>query len=205
MTATGGRFDGHILGVGTAAGTRFVVGAWDRSPFGEFTDVMVETAEGRRVLVAPTTEIGRFVADTYGFDEVRVEPVRRRRAGRRWAGRRWEVESSSLRLTLTTGRRTGVGAVLRLVPRAVARSLWWCRLIDPVARMMRPGVRVLGAAGHGRRERYCPLDEHRVDAVSADWEQRDQGPLRPVHPPVRFGFASAPRRPAQVRVTTFVE
>ena len=37
-------FDCWIAGVGTAAGLRAVVGHWPLSPFGTFTDVMVERA-----------------------------------------------------------------------------------------------------------------------------------------------------------------
>src|SRR5688572_18537422 len=61
------RFNGWIAGLGTASGTRLVVGHWPDSPFGPVTDVMVEHADGRRVLLAETEELGRFVAETYSF------------------------------------------------------------------------------------------------------------------------------------------
>ena len=69
------RFDGHIAGVGTTSGLRAVVGRCASSPMGAFADVMVETAEGHRVLLAPSQEVADFVATTYHFDEVRIEPV----------------------------------------------------------------------------------------------------------------------------------
>jgi hypothetical protein len=199
VTVTGGRFDGSIVGLGTASGTRFVVGAWDDTPFGPITDVMIERADGHRVLIAPTVEVGRFLADTYGFDDVRVEPTTLvRDAGS------WTVTSAALRLRVQPGRRTAVGALLRAVPRRVARSRTWCLLIDPAARLLRPGVRTIGTAGHGREERYCALDEHAVRTASVQWNGVDQGALAPIDPPVRFGFGSTPRRPSVVRVTTFV-
>lgn len=194
-----GRFDGTIVGVGTESGTRLVIGAWDATPFGPITDVMIERVDGHRVLIAPTAEVGRFISDTYGFDEVRVEPTSLERAGRRWS-----VTSQSLRVTIEVGRRTPLGRLLALVPRRVARSRWWCRAINPLARLVRPGVRTIGTAGNGREERYCALDEHALVDAEVAWDGVDRGRLRAIEPPVRFGFGSTPRRPSVVRVTTFV-
>ena len=69
------RFTGAIAGVGSTSGVRFVVGRWTESPLGSFADVMVEDATGHRVLIAPRQQVADFVASTYSFDEVRVEPV----------------------------------------------------------------------------------------------------------------------------------
>ncbi len=68
------RFDGFIAGLGTPAGFRVVVGHWPRSPFGAFSDVMVERPDGHRMLLAPA-EVADFVASTYTFDEVCHVPV----------------------------------------------------------------------------------------------------------------------------------
>ena len=45
----------------------------------------------------------------------------------------------------------------------------------------------------------------RIAAASLAWEGEDQGPLTPVTPPVRFGFASTPADPSLVRLVTLVE
>jgi hypothetical protein len=193
------RFDGAIAGVGTASGTRLVVGMWPVSPFGHVTDVMVERPDGRRILLAPGGEVAEFIAATYRFDEVRVEPTSLRIDGDRWA-----VTTASLDLSFEVGRRTALGQLLSLVPRPVARSRAWCAVLDPIARRVLRGVRTRGTAGGGRREYYGALDEHRVDAVRAVLEGADLGDLRPIDPPVRFGFGSTPSRPSLVRVTTTV-
>src|SRR5664279_2759040 len=73
------QFDGAIAGMGTASGTRLVVGMWPLSPYGSVTDVMVERPDGHRILLAPTQGFADFVAATYEFDEVRVTPVLRLR------------------------------------------------------------------------------------------------------------------------------
>src|SRR3954454_5949020 len=104
------RFRGRIAGVGSTSGTRVVVGHWLESPYGEFGDAMVETANGHRVLLAPDDRIRDLVSATYRFDEVRVEPftVDARAEG-------WVVRSDSLALELGFGGRTPVGRSLRLV------------------------------------------------------------------------------------------
>ena len=69
------RFDGWILGVGTSSGTRVVVGHWPRSPFGPVSDVMVEHADGHRLLLAPQPAVAEFIATTYTFDQITLGPV----------------------------------------------------------------------------------------------------------------------------------
>jgi hypothetical protein len=177
-----------------------VLGLWPDSPFGTVQDAMVERADGQRILIAPRADVAQYIAGTYRFDDVRIEPT-----ALRIDGARWTFASSSLRVTVEVGRRTAIGVLLSLVPRAVARTRWWCALLDPVARRLRPGVRTRGSAGGGRREWYCGLDERRLRSAQASWDGADLGAIRPVDPPVRFGFGSTPRTPAWVRVTTLID
>ena len=190
------RFRGAIAGVGTTSGVRVVVGRWEESPYGAFADAMVETATGHRVLLAPTQQVGDFVASTYTFDEVRVEPV---------SIDGWQLRSSSLELDLTTGRRTALGRLLRLVPRGLAETPAWCAVTDPVARVVLRGVRTRGSAGRGRREWYGATDAHEITAASGTFDGVDLGGLAPVSPPPRFGFSSTPPRPSVTTVVTTVE
>lgn len=189
------QFRGEIAGVGSSSGTRVVVGRWLASPLGSFTDAMVETGAGHRVLVAPNPEVAEFVRATYSFDEVRIEEV---------AAEGWSVRSRSLSLDLTFGRRTLLGRLLRLVPLQVAESPAWCAVTDPVARVVLRGVRTCGSAGDGRREWYGATDHHLVTAMSGSFDGVDLGELRPVQPSPRFGFSSTPARPSVTRVVTTV-
>ncbi|MBV7242442.1 hypothetical protein [Streptomyces sp. MW-W600-10] len=195
------RFDGWIAGVGTSSGTRLVVGHWPRSPFGAFSDVMVEHPDGERVLLAPTRRVADFVAATYRFDRIEVVPVTVTAA----AGDSLLVEAGPLRLRLRTGRRTALGLLLSAVPAPLVRSPVWAALCDVPARLLMPGVRTLGRAGPGRREWYGARDLRPVVAADAALDGADLGTLAPLDPPVAFGFGSAPRRPSLVRVTTTVE
>ncbi len=193
------RFDGWIAGVGTASGTRLVLGHWPRSPFGPFSDVMVETPDGHRTLLAPTRRIADFIAGTYAFDEVRVVPVLVRVTGDHWS-----VDAGPLfRLRLTVGRRGLPGLLLRAVPGALAGRPSWTAVTDPLARVLL-GTRSRGTAGGGRREWYGARDLRLITGATAVHEGRDLGRLSPVEPAVRFGFGSTPRTPSLVRVTTTV-
>lgn len=191
------RFDGWIAGIGTACGTRVVLGHWAVSPFGPFSDVMLEDADGNRLLLAPTGPTAEFIAGTYAFDRVRVVPV-----GVRRDAAHWRVTAGPLDLRFTTGRRGALGLLLRAVPGAVAARPAWTAVTDPLARLLL-GVRTRGTAGRGRREWYGVRDLRVLTAASTVLDGRDLGPLAPVVP-VRFGFGSTPRRPSLVRVTTTV-
>lgn len=194
------RFDGWIAGIGTSAGLRAVVGHWPRSPLGPFTDVMVERADGHRVLLAPSADVAGYVGATYAFDEVRTVPVRTT-----VTGSDWRVDAPPLDLEFTVGRRTALGWLLRAVPRRLATRPRWVAVVDVVARTVLPGVRTRGSAGGGRQEFYAALDLHELVAARARWEGADQGAMAPVAPPVRFGFGSTPRGPALTRIVTLVQ
>lgn len=193
------RFQGEIWGFGTVSGHRVVVGRWADSPFGPFADVMHEAADGTRTLLAPTRMVAEFVGGTYGFDRVRIVPVTAERSSGRL-----RLEAGDLSVDVATGTRTAVGWALCAVPTPIARSRWWCTLIDPVARMVMRGVRTRGTAGNGRREWYGVTDQHRLASVLATLGDDDLGVLSDVWPPVRFGFSSVPRTPSMVAVTTTI-
>lgn len=193
-------FDGWIVGLGTASGTRIVLGHWPRSPYGAVSDVMVESPNGERRLLAATAELGKFVAATYQFDRVEITPVRVARVGHQWS-----AVAGPLMLRFASGPRPLLGWLLRTVPAPLARTLVWAALVDGPARVLLPGVRTRGTAGSGRREWYCARDLHPITAATVELGGRDLGPLADIDPPVRFGFGSTPRFPALVRVTTTVE
>jgi hypothetical protein len=195
------RFEGAIAGVGSTSGVRVVVGRWERSPLGAFADAMVATAEGRRILLAPSHEVADFVASTYSFDEVRIEPVEVTGG----VTGCWRVRTGSLSLDVVVGRRTWLGRLLRLVPRRLATSPAWCTVTDPVARLVLRGVRTRGSAGHGRREFYAATDHHAVRSAAGTFDAADLGGLAPVRPEPGFGFSSTPTWPSVTTLVTTVE
>ncbi|MEN3122685.1 hypothetical protein [Janibacter sp. LM] len=193
------RFRGRILGAGSSSGVRLVIGDWSSSPLGSFTDVMVATADDRRILVAPDAAVADYVAATYSFDEVRLCPVTLATDEHEW-----RLDAGPLRCRVELGGRTAVGRLLRPVPDRIGRSRAFAHLADPIARRLLPGVRTVGSAGGGRREYYGAHDQHHVTWLDGTWEGEPLGGLRAVSPPPRFGFSSTPAAPALTRVTTTV-
>ncbi|GAA5155696.1 hypothetical protein GCM10023340_41610 [Nocardioides marinquilinus] len=203
MSAAAGRrrvsFRGRIAGTGSTSGVRIVVGRWEESPLGSFADAMVERPDGHRMLIAPNPDVVRFVAATYVFDEVRVEPITATKTGTGWA-----VRSDSLELDLEFGRPTLLGRLLRLVPRRVAEAPWWCAATDPIARVVMRGVRTKGVIGE-RREWYGATGHRKVVAASGSFEGTSLGAMADVLPAPRFGFSSTPPRPSVTDVVTTIE
>jgi hypothetical protein len=193
------RFEGQIAGIGTTSGTRLVIGRWDASPFGAFTDVMLEDASGTRTLLAPSPEVAEYVRATYSFDDVVVTPVTCTLTSDRLV-----VDAGELRVRAGIGGVTLLGRLLGLVPSRLATHPRWLALINPVAARLVKGVATAGSAGHGRTEYYGVTSARAVAGVTATWRGADLGALAPVSPPVRFGFSSAPPRPQLVSVTTTI-
>lgn len=193
-------FTGRIAGFGTTTGVRMVVGTWAESPFGAFTDVMVQTAEDERVLLAPDARIADFVSDTYRFDRIEVGPV-----GAEPGAGRLDVSAPGLELTVSIGRPAPIDRLLRLVPEALAVAPWWLRFIDPIAARIIPGVHTAGSAGNNRREFYGVRRSRLIAGVAGCFCGRDLGGVAPLLPPVGFGFSSAPPTPQIVEVTTTID
>jgi hypothetical protein len=193
------RFSGRIAGFGTASGTRIVVGIWAESPLGAFTDVMLEDADGRRTLLAPSEEIAEFVSATYSFDEVRVVPVATRRVDGGLA-----VTAGDLSVRMRVGGISTLGRLLRVVPSLVATHPAWLRVIDPVASRLVAGVHTAGTAGNGRQEFYGVTLIRALDDVVATRAGESLGAMTPLDPPVTFGFGSAPPTPSIVDVVTTI-
>ncbi|WP_422749912.1 hypothetical protein ACN27E_16220 [Mycobacterium sp. WMMD1722] len=192
-------FSGHIAGAGSQSGVRLVVGSWQTSPFGTFTDVMVQQPDGRRVLIAPSQPVADFVASTYRFDRVDVVPVEAALSADRLT-----VRSPLLDVDIGVGGPAPLDRLLRLVPPRLAIAPWWLRIIDPVASRLVPGVHTAGTAGNGRREFYGVRRSRRVVSIAGRYRGAELGALTRLDPPVEFGFASAPATPQIVAVTTTI-
>ncbi|CAN5565473.1 hypothetical protein BH09ACT7_BH09ACT7_41640 [soil metagenome] len=193
-------FTGHIAGLGSTSGVRMVVGSWLTSPFGQFADVMVETADGERILLAPNDAVAEFVSSTYSFDAVDVGPVTVQQSASVFV-----VTAPDLEITCRIGGPGAFDWLLRLVPGPIATAPVWLRAINPVAARLMPGVHTAGTAGNGRREFYGVRRSYRVVDLHGRFRGTDLGGLAELRPPVRFGFSSAPAVPALVSVTTTID
>ncbi len=193
-------FTGHIAGAGTASGLRIVVGVWADSPMGAFADVMLQTADDERILLAPDESIADFVATTYRFDRVEVGEL-----AACLGADRLTVTSETFDARIDIGGPAPVDRLLRLVPPRLATSPRWLRAIDPVAARMVSGVRTYGTAGSGRTEYYGARRSRRVTGIDGHYRSVPFGGLAPLQPAVSFGFSSAPASPQIVAVTTTID
>jgi hypothetical protein len=193
-------FTGHIAGFGTQAGVRFVVGSWLESPFGRFADVMVESADGERSLLAPNSDVAEFVSTTYAFDTIELGDVTVEQTGDGF-----RVSAPGLEAEGTLGGAAPFDWLLRWVPARLATAPVWLRAIDPVAARLVPGVRTAGSAGQGRREYYGVRRARRITSVDGVFRGNALSGVAALDPPVRFGFSSAPAIPQLVSVTTTID
>lgn len=193
------RFTGQIAGAGFADGTRIVLGRWQRSPLGAFTDAMVERPNGHRVLLAPTEEVADVVSELYRFDEVQVVPVIERQRGRTLV-----ATLGPLELSLTAGPRRSLGWLLRAVPTPIARAHWWSWATNPIASIALAGVHTRGTTASGQQATYGATDLHSLADAHARWDGVDLGRFGDVTPSVRFGFGSTPPQPSLTSITTTV-
>lgn len=179
---------GAICSAGFASGDRVVVGHWEESPLGPLTDVMWARPDGERRLLVPTPEAAALVTAVYEFDRTVVVPVEAR-----FDGRHLDVHAGLLRVSMWGHRGWPV-------PLGRGRPAWVTRWLEgPVAAGLL-GVRTYGVSSTGVHEWYR-ADEYRpVATARASVDGADLGPLRPLRPPVRFGFSEPPRRPSIVRV-----
>lgn len=165
-----------------------MVGHWERSPLGPFTDVMWARPGGERVLLVPTEAAGRFVGAVYVFDRVEVVSV-----AAAWSGAELSVDAGDVALRL----RAGPGW---RVPLPAWRPAWVTRWVEgPVARALL-GVRTYGVSPTGVREWYRAGTYRPLVAAQASVAGRDLGPLRRRWERAGFGFSEPPRSSATVRV-----
>jgi hypothetical protein len=193
-------FDGHIAGIGTASGLRTVVGLRAQSPFGPFTDAMVQLPSGHRILLAPTEVVGAFIGAVYNFDETRIVPLAASQTADHLS-----VDGGPLRIRAGLGTRTRLGGAARLIPRTLAVHPRWLRAVSPIAARILPGVHTAGTARGGWQEFYGVTDLHRIDSASVSWDGTDAGVLSAIWPAVGFGFSSVPPEPSLARVRTTIE
>jgi len=193
-------FNGHIAGAGTGCGLRIVVGRWHDSPLGPFTDVMLQTADDERILLAPDEAIAEFVSTTYQFDRIELGAV-----SADLDTELLTVNANGFEARMSIGGAAPVDWLLRLVPRRLATSPRWLRAIDPVAARIVRGVRTYGTAGNDRVEYYGVRRSRRIIAIDGHHGGVPFGGLAPLRPPVAFGFSSAPASPQIVAVTTTID
>ena len=199
------RLEGTIAGVGFETGDRFVVGLWSAGPLGGMADVMWAQPDGRRVLLAPSQDVARFVGGIYRFDQVRVVPFELKHR----SSQAVKLEAGEVAVELFAGPPW---RIFGLRPRVLRRSPAWVRiessLFQPVLGRFLPGldnVRGYGTTPAGVREWYA-IDAYRpLLFARGRVDDRDLGRMRSLDPPTGFGFSEFPSTPALVDCAPVLE
>lgn len=183
-------FEGSIFGAAFASGDRFVAGAWERSPFGRFADLMWAQPDGTRVLLAGDEHVAAFISSHYSFEEVRIERV--------------DVQGTRLRAgRVLLDLRPGSPTILSLLVRLnLLRRIHGVN--DALAGRLLPGVRTRGTTRAGARQRYVVRRLRRLTG-SASVDGNDLGPPVVASRPARFGFSESPPFPFCVSLLTLID
>ena len=199
MSAETEQFVGHIASLGTTSGVCIVIGMWATSPLGAFTDVMVQSGEGTRTLLAPSSAVADYVSGAYSFDIVRTVPLTVSMGEDSLA-----LDAGPLNVRAELGDATAVGRLLGVIPRVIGTHPRWLTAINPIAKILMPGVRTAGTTKDGRQQFYGITGARVITSATASWAGDPLGALTSGRPRVRFGFSSVPKKPQVLDVTTTV-
>ena len=144
-------FKGRVISSGFQTGDMLVIGDWNDSPHGSFTNLMWAKPDGTRVLIAPSKELGDFVSSLYSFEEVIVSAM--------------EIErtKNSIEVNCDLGRvfmQWGMN-----LPLLFSRPRWFIANIEaPFARLFF-GTKTHGTTRNGRKEWYHVRGISRMKSV----------------------------------------
>ena len=183
-------FEGRVISSGFSTGDMIVIGDWNNSPHGPFTNLMWAKPDGTRVLIAPSSEIGDFVSSLYSFEEVIVSKMKIQRTGK------------SIGVSCDLGHvYMGWGMT---VPLPFSRPRWFIARVEaPFARLLF-GTKTHGTTRNGRKEWYHVRGLSRMKSVELDLDGRSSNQMTGMAPSACFGFSNPPRMPLSVRVDSHI-
>ena len=183
-------FRGRVISSGFQTGDMVVIGDWNDSPHGPFTNLMWAKPDGTRVLIAQSRELGDFVSSLYSFEEVIVSPMKIERADK------------SIEINCDLGRVSMEWGIT--IPLPFYRPRWFIANIEaPFARLFF-GTKTHGTTRNGRKEWYHVRGLSRMKSVELDLDGRSSDQMKGMAPSACFGFSNPPRMPLSVRVDSHI-
>ncbi len=183
-------FEGRVTSSGFPTGDKVVIGDWESSPLGPFTNLMWAKPDGTRVLIAPTQELADYVSALYSFEEVIVTPLEVSRGKNSI-----EIISDIGRVDMAWGW---------VFPLPFKRPLWFIANIEaPFARLFF-GTKTHGVTRNGWREWYHVRGLSRLVSAEVELEGRSSNKMSKSNRRVCFGFSEPPRMPLSVRVDSHI-
>ncbi len=184
-------FDGRISSCGFSSGDRIVVGDWEKSPLGPFTNVMWAKPDGTRVLLSPSKEHADYVSTLYNFEEVHIVPIEANKQRR-------GVEIVAGCLNISFEWKRGIG-----IP--FSRPRWFISTIEQWFAGVVFGTKTHGITCNGLREWYCIYNLSTIKCAEASCDGRDLGSISKFEIDACFGFSEPPKKPSSVRLRSMIE
>lgn len=183
-------FKGRITSSAFESGDRIVVGAWNDSIFGEFTDIMWAKKDGTRVLIAPTQEIADYVTAMYSFDDVILEEVTTS-----LTERSIKVNCNTMELEFSWNRGFSI---------PFKRSLLFIQTVELFFARMLFSTRTFGITNDNRKEWYAIDRVSHIKSATAKINGKNTGKFKSMTEPCKFGFSEAPKKPSSCLVRTHI-
>lgn len=184
-------FEGRISSSGFASGDRIVIGDWNNSPLGSFTNVMWAKPDGTRVLLSPSQKHADYVSTLYNFEEVHVAPIEVIRKSKCI-----EIKAPPLEIKLRWGFEFGL---------PIPRPRWFISTVEQWVANAFYGTNTYGLTCNGLREWYCVYSLSKIKHASGECEGVDLGNLSNFEINACFGFSEPPKKPSSVRLRSIIE
>jgi hypothetical protein len=183
-------FDGRISSCAFQSGDRIVIGDWERSPLGAFTNIMWAQPDGTRVLLSPSQQHADYVSELYNFEETRVVPITVKRTKRSVS-----VSTNEFKIHLAWGRGISL---------PIPRPKWFISTVEYLFARLLFGTRTFGHTRNGRKEWYCVKGLAWIKTADAEYNGKSLEKMGPFCTESCFGFSDPPKRPSSVRVKSMI-
>ncbi len=183
-------FRGRITSSGFSSGDRIVIGDWQESKLGSFTNVMVAKSDGTRLLFSPSKEHAELVSNLYNFEEVRIVDLEVERREKSIS-----VKAGDLHVSMSWGFT---------LPIPFWRPLWFVATVEAFFGRLLFGTKTHGRTKNQRKAWYSVRSLSRVSQVEARLGQVDLGERKPFENTACFGFSEPPKVPASVSLKTYI-
>ena len=183
-------FDGRISSCAFQSGDRIVVGDWEKSPLGAFTNIMWARPDGTRVLLSPSERHADYVSELYTFEETRIVPISIKRTKKSVS-----ITTDELEIRYSWGRSISL---------PIPRPRWFISTVEYLFARAIFGTRTFGRTRNGRKEWYCVKGIAWINKAEAKHNGNSLQEMGPFCTESCFGFSDPPKRPSSVRVRSMI-
>ena len=183
-------FEGRISSCAFESGDKIVIGDWQTSPLGTFTNIMWAKPDGTRVLLSPSKKHADYVSNLYNFEETRVVPISVNRTKRSVS-----VSTNEFEINLSWGRGISL---------PIPRPKWFISTVEYMFAWLLFGTKTFGRTRNGRKEWYCVKGIAWINKADAELNGTSLEKMGPFCTESCFGFSNPPKRPSSVRVKSMI-